>query len=40
MKPVCLGHIALLPSFIALFSCSLSHTELLFCMGDIVLLFA
>ena len=36
IKPVCLSHIALLPSFIALFSCSLLHcnTELIFCMGD------
>jgi len=25
IKPVCLSHIALLPSFIALFSCSFLH---------------
>jgi len=31
IRSVCLSHIASLPSFTALFSCSLSNTELLFC---------
>jgi len=42
IKPVCLSsHISLLPSFIALFSCSLLHWVVIlygwYCGGDIVM---